>query len=607
MKTYGRLERSDPSAQTQETYGIRKTFFVHTEPHVMMKLRRWFDRSRVEDTGRLVLTDTPETANDLLFMLGRWPLEMSHDDLAYLEQRSRQYLEARDAVISILDSKRTLASDQWLEPAVPPINAVEPLMFPGVPVWQTVPADVVETSGRTCCSDELGLGKTYEALLMLRNPEARPALIVCPAPLQLQWMAEVKRFWPQLRCHLVKSTKVYDPAKDGGDPDVLVISYAKLDAWAAHLAGRIQYVVFEEAHELRTGGHTLKYRAAVRIARECRFRLMLTGTPVFNYGGDAHTILSVLDRDALGTREEFVREWGKDLGRGKVGVREPRALGSYLRDQALVVRRTFEELGIPKTGATRVPHEVDIDQKRLDALMDGAVDLAELILDRTADHKEVFTARGELDWKMRHATGVAKAPYVAAFVKLLLDSTEKVVLWGWHHDVYKIWLKKLAGYAPVLYTGKQSIQAKERALAQFVGGERLERLNAGISNRSHQAYESRVLIMSLRSGQGVDGLQTVSNVGVMGELDWSPAVHDQDIGRLDRIGQTEHVTAYFLHAAYGSDPFILETLGIKRQQVELIRDPKADILAAGNDATDHVRLLAESVLARRGARTKVAA
>jgi hypothetical protein len=44
--------------------------------------------------------------------------------------------------------------------------------------------------------------------------------------------------------------------------------------------------------------------------------------------------------------------------------------------------------------------------------------------------------RGDFDWKMRQATGIAKAPYVAEFVKLLLESEQKVVLFGWHRDVY---------------------------------------------------------------------------------------------------------------------------------------------------------------------------
>ncbi len=330
----------------------------------------------------------------------------------------------------------------------------------------------------------------------------------------------------------------------------------------------------------------------------------LTGTIVFNYGGDVHTIIRVLDRDALGSREEFVREWGKELGRGKVGVRDPRALGHHLRDQGLHIRRTRADVGEETPGVDRIAHEVDVDRKTMDRLMEDVLDIAELIV-AGGDRKEVFLARGDIDWQMRRATGLAKAPYVAAFVKLLLESEEKVVLWGWHRDVYELWTQKLAEFEPALYTGSESPRQKALSAARFVGGEELQRFTdedrragrIGPWEPGHQ--ESRVLVMSLRSGAGLDGLQEVCNVGVFGELDWSPAQHDQCIGRLDRDGQEHRVLAYYLHTPDGSDPTVLETLGIKREQGELIRDPTLPLLEQGNDLTDRPRRLAEEALRRR--------
>jgi hypothetical protein len=75
-----------------------------------------------------------------------------------------------------------------------------------------------------------------------------------------------------------------------------------------------------------------------------------------------------------------------------------------------------------------------------------------------------------------------------------------------------------------------------------------------------------VLIMSLRSGAGIDGLQEVVNTLVFGELDWSPAVHKQAMGRPGRPGQTKPVRAYFCTTDEGSDPIMLETLDVKRMQ-----------------------------------------
>jgi hypothetical protein len=148
----------------------------------------------------------------------------------------------------------------------------------------------------------------------------------------------------------------------------------------------------------------------------------------------------------------------------------------------------------------------------LDAVAGDVAAMAKLILNQASDRRERFVASGDLDWRLRQATGIAKAPYVAEFVRLLLESTDKLVLWGWHRTVYDIWMERLAEFRPALYTGSESPRQKNDAEDAFKQG------------------DSRVLVMSLRSGAGLDGLQEVCNVGVFGELDWSPEQHRQCIG-----------------------------------------------------------------------------
>src|SRR3546814_8431517 len=82
---------------------------------------------------------------------------------------------------------------------------------------------------------------------------------------------------------------------------------------------------------------------------------------------------------------------------------------------------------------------------------------------------------------MRQITGVAKARPVAAYVDMLLREHERVLLTGWHRDVYDIWLSKLWKYNPVLYTGTESKFAKDRNQQRFCTG------------------DSRVMIISDRS------------------------------------------------------------------------------------------------------------
>lgn len=232
----------------------------------------------------------------------------------------------------------------------------------------------------------------------------------------------------------------------------------------------------------------------------------------------------------------------------------------------------------------RVPHAVDIDEKSLDSMTSDAVDLARRILDATGSNFDLMRASGDLDWRLRHATGVSKAPYVADFVKLLVESGEPVVLFGWHRSVYDIWNERLADLRPAMFTGSESPAAKEAEARRFLDG------------------DTDVLIMSLRAGAGLDGLQDRCRVCVFGELDWSPGVHTQAIGRVHRDGQAESVIAYFLLAESGSDPVVAEVLNLKAQQADPIVDPYADPVATAPDVGNRVKRLAADFLERRAAR-----
>jgi hypothetical protein len=85
---------------------------------------------------------------------------------------------------------------------------------------------------------------------------------------------------------------------------------------------------------------------------------------------------------------------------------------------------------------------------------------------------------------------------------------------------------------------------------------------------------------------------------VFGELDWSPAVHEQDIGRVYRDGQKDPVCAYYMVSDYGSDPIVVDVLGLKREQVEGIRDPNRPLTQEATVDPEHIKKLAASFLAK---------
>ena len=220
---------------------------------------------------------------------------------------------------------------------------------------------------------------------------------------------------------------------------------------------------------------------------------------------------------------------------------------------------------------------VEADQAALDRIEDAAASLAERYLSSATQTGLARAQAAEaLDGLVRQATGLAKAASVAGFVRLLVESGERVLLYGWHHSVYDAWIRGLFGLRVVKFTGEETSVEKAKAAADFING------------------KLDVLIMSLRSGAGLDGLQEASSVLVFGELDWSPGVHEQCIGRLARDGQGKSVLAYYLVTDQGSDPIILDVLGVKREQVEGINDPKGAVLHVVQSDVSRMRKLAES-------------
>lgn len=545
---------------------------IDAEPHVVLRLKRVFHKLARSQKGEIILSDTPENARELVWFLARYPMKVS--PAGHLMKRDTEFRTRATTIEQLLLGNM---KPRAFEMALPPRE------------YQKLAAEMLLQSGRLLCADDVGLGKTATAIATLTDPRTRPALVVTLTHLPRQWRAEIKRFLPGLAVHIVKSGQPYDMTKNGRrkdpPPDVIIINYPKLSGWAAALAGKVNSVIFDEIQELRIP-KSMKYAGAATITREASFRLGLSATPIYNYGSEIFSVMDMLAPGALGTGKEFREEWCSGDESDRASVKDPRALGTYLREMGLMLRRTRQDVGRELPPITRVPHEIECDLDEIDKVAAGASELARIILSQGGRARgEQMQAAEELSWRLRQATGIAKASYVAEFVRLLVESGEQVVLYGWHREVYSIWAEKLKDFDPAFYTGNESPTQKEKAKQEFVEG------------------RAKVLIMSLRSGAGLDGLQGKTRTVVFGELDWSPGVHEQCIGRVHRDGQPEPVCAYFLIADSGSDPVVADVLGVKRAQAEGLRDPGAPLMAGQTDP-DRVRKLAEEFLRQRGERVE---
>lgn len=566
-RTYGVYNYEPGKGRARGTWGLQ------VEPAVAVRAKRVFTRVNQDQGGVLLISDADDVARDLEWFMERYPLRPLRPEAEqHLRVRADEHREAMAAVARVsagaghrLDLPRT--------PTKTPRD------------YQLAAVELLRARGRLLLTDDLGLGKTFTGLLNLVHDDARPALVVPPTHLPRRWITELEEAFPFLTFQLAKTTTVTQAFIDGDRPDVMIVPYSRLNGWRDYLDGWPASVIFDEVQELRRGLDTLKGKAAAQVSRDATFVLGLTATPIYNYAGEIWQLYNIIAPGVLGTQFEFVREWVGRIQQQHMVVSNPAALGSYLREEGVMLGRTRAEVGreLPKT--VKVPQIVDADPAALEKVAGDARALARLILAADTDRRDRWKASGELDWKMREATGIAKAPYVAEFVKMILESEQKVVLFGWHRAVYDIWMEALAGYGPVMYTGSESPNQKAKAEDAFING------------------SSRILIMSLRSGAGIDGIQKATNIVVFGELDWSPQVHEQAIGRVRRDGMGESPpVAYFLHADEGSDPAILETLNIKRNQAEPVTTPDGKLRTDAVTDTTRTRALAEQVLGVRPVR-----
>lgn len=475
-KTYGRI-RLDPEARQWVISGVA--------PNISLRIKDMFRRIDKVSTTEFRFPDDNLHCFELLWFMDRWPLETSSLDGARLKAGRKRYFAAAKEVETIF---------------TPDFKAPEYLGLAGdCALWayQAQAVEMFRRVKRLLLGDDVGLGKTNTAIGCMFDPENLPCAVMVQAHLPEQWEERIEGF-SNLRVHIIKTVQPYELP----EADVYVFSYSKIHGWVDVAAtGFFKMVVMDEPQELRAGFTTQKGRAAKAFCDKALAVLGMTATPVMNYGIEMFHVMEFISPGALGRPEEFIREWCPD---GKI-VKDPDALGAYLREQHLLLRRTEDDVGqqMPRPNVTT--HPVEYDRDKAAQSEDLAYRLA--ISATTGTFNERGKAYRELDALTRLTTGVAKAEGVAEYVRILLDADLPVLLSGWHRDVYDIWNSALRDYAPVMYTGSETKVQKRRAKHAFACG------------------DSNLMIISNRSGAGLDGLQFRCNDVVIGELDWSLMQH----------------------------------------------------------------------------------
>ena len=553
---------------TGRTYGTlsynrrSKCWTVKGDPSMTEMCKRLFPGSAGSKRGEARFTAHRRMVGDLMWLMLRFPLEVNPRDKALWDKAVQ---DCRDHAI------RKAIAARLPERMTPPEGTFTGELRP----FQQEGLAFLLQHDRCLLADEMGLGKTVQALSYLASTDSFPALVIPPAHLTRNWTEEATRFLrlkgKKPRVHVIKGLKPYDLP----EADIYIMHYLLLRGWKEVLPNLpFKAVIFDEVQELRHTG-TEKYSAASLLSESCERVIGLSGTPIYNTGGEIWNVINILDYHFLGDWESFSREWC--YGYGNAVVVKPALLGDYLRREGLMLRRTKQEVLKELPPKRRAVQELDWNDKLYAQLM--APILPDVIRWKT-DGTLTASARAMLEESIsqhvRQATGIAKAPYVCQFVRALLDSGEKVLLFAHHHAVMDTYKQELKHYRPGFITGRETMSAKADAVARFMSG------------------KTDVLCISLRAASGLN-LQRATCV-VFGELDWSPAVHSQAEDRAHRMGQEDSLLCYYLVAPQGSDAAMQEALGLKVSQfVGLMGDApvsQAEAAEAAHQARKHVEMIA---------------
>lgn len=544
-------------------------WIIEGEPAVVTMAKRLFPGSEGRGRGIAKFKANKRVVGDLNWLMLRYPLEIKNPTLW------KKYKEA--SVEHVLRREEVNANPIRVKPSRNFYGELKEFQEEGVGFMQV--------NRRTLLADDMGLGKTVQALSFICSTKSFPAIIVVQPHLVRNWISEIERFLrlPSNKeiakkkkvehgVHVVVGLKPYELPK----AHIYIIHYGLLRGWKNELPHyNFEAVIFDEIQDLRHSG-TEKYSAASLLAQSTETVIGLSGTPIYNRGGEIWNVLNIIDYHCLGDWDSFTREWCS--GYGSDTVRDPALLNDYLKREGLLLRRTKDSVLHELPPKIRSVQIVDSDDGVYAELIKAAAEKAKEY-EESKDQLEKGRLLRQIVNSARQATGIAKAEEVCVFTRALLDDGNKVILFAYHHAVFDIYTEKLAQYNPVRISGRETAKEKHESEMAFMEG------------------KTNLILVSLRACAGLN-LQRATCV-VFGELDWSPAIHSQAEDRAHRIGQYDSVLCYYLVSREGSDQEIQDALGLKISQfIGIMGDKKKsedEVLWEESKASEYMKKVVEKL------------
>ena len=449
-------------------------------------------------------------------------------------------------------------------------------------------------AGRAIIADEMGLGKTIQAIgtaeLLLREGFVDNILIVCPTSLKYQWKREIERFTHRevlviegLHTRRIEQYKMPQPYK--------IVSYNSVCNDLKVLRRmETDMVIMDEVQRLKNWDTQIA-RAARHI--NSQYTVLLSGTPLENKLEELYSIVELADQFALAPYYKFRNdhilcdETGKVIGYQNLNTIKKRLQHIMIRRRKSDVHlqlpgRMDQNLFVPMTKEQREMHEefksgvaaLVLKWKRMHFLSEK--DRKRLLL-LLSQMRMVCDSTFILDQQSRYDTKIDELMNILD--SYLVGGNGKVVVFsGW--------------------------ERMTRLVAQELTqrGIRFEYLHGGIPSAKRKDLvnnftdqpDSRVFLSTDAGSTGLN-LQAASLI-VNLDLPWNPAVLEQRIARIYRIGQQRNIQVINLVSADSFEEQMIARLKFKSSLFEGALDGGEDTIFANDDKFKGIMsLVADSV------------
>lgn len=415
-------------------------------------------------------------------------------------------------------------------------------------------AFVESRKGRALIGDEMGLGKTIQALAYLQlHPEIRPAVIVCPASLKLNWAKEIKSTLNGAsRIQIVEGKTPYRLSGE-----IIIINYDILEAWQKQLMlYKPKIIIADECHYFKSN-EAKRTKAMKLLAKDVPHFIALSGTPIVNRPIEIYNALNIINSSVIpGFREYTKRYCGatyNGFGWDYSGATNTDELHKILTETIMIRRKKKDVLkDLPDKLYSFVPMTLSNIQE-YDAIENDVIGYIRQNKGKEAAEK---ASNAEVLVQMellKQAAVRGKMNASLDWIKDFLESGEKLVVFAIHKFVIDEIMKWFPNIS-VKIDGSTSLQDRNTAVERFQNDPKVSLFVGNIK----------------AAGVGLT-LTAASNVAIL-ELPWTPGDLAQAEDRCHRIGQKDSVTVHMLLAAGTIEEDIASLLDIKRKILDAVLD-----------------------------------